>query len=150
MSPIGSTVQPARHSYLAPPFEEAEVVDAMRMGVVSCSPETSLREAARMMATYRVHCLVVGEPWANAPIAVVSDLDLAAGAGSDADTRSVREVAATEPLTVAGNEKLSRAAQMMAEHGVAHLIVVAPKTGHPVGVLSTLDVAEALAFGGSA
>jgi CBS domain-containing protein len=149
MSPIGSTLQPTRHSYLAPRFEDAQVVDAMRMGVVSCSPDASVREAARMMATYRVHCLVVGEPWAEAPIAVVSDLDLAAGAGGDADMRRVREVAGTEPLTVAGDEKLSRAAQMMAEHGVSHLIVVAAKTGHPVGVRSTLDVAEAIAFGGS-
>ena len=148
MSPIGSILQPSQHSFLAPRFEDAEVVDAMRMGVLSCPPDTSLREAARTMATYRVHCLLVGEPGGDEPLAVVSDLDLAAAAGGDADSRTVREVAGTEPLTVTGDEKLSRAAQLMAEHGVSHLIVVAPASGHPVGILSTLDVAEALAWGG--
>ena len=145
MSPIGSINQPTGHSFSAVRFEDAEVVDAMRMGVVSCLPDTSLRQAARTMATYRIHCLLVGEP-GDAKLAVVSDLDLAAAAGGDADSRTVREIAGTEPLTVAGDEKLSRAAQLMAEHGVSHLIVVAANTGHAVGVLSTLDVAEALAW----
>jgi CBS domain-containing protein len=149
MSPIGSILQPAQHSFLAPRFEDAEVVDAMRMGVVSCPPDTSVREAARVMATYRIHCLIVDEPGAERPLAVVSDLDVAGAAGGDADSRTVGEIAGTEPLTIAGDEKLARAAQLMAEHGVSHLIVVASGTGHPVGVLSTLDMAEALAFGGS-
>jgi hypothetical protein len=35
----------------------------------------------------------------------------------------------------------------MAEHDVAHLIVVAPQTDKPVGVLSTLDIAGVLAWG---
>ena len=46
---------------------------------------------------------------------------------------------------IAPDETLERAAQLMAENAVAHLVVVDPDTGHPVGVLSTLDVAAALA-----
>ena len=80
---------------------------------------------------------------------MVSDLDLAAAAGGDVDARTVREVAGTEAVTVDANEKLPRAAQLMTEHGVSHLIVMAPRISHPVGVLSTLDVAEALAWGAS-
>jgi CBS domain-containing protein len=34
----------------------------------------------------------------------------------------------------------------MTEHGVSHLVVVDPATGHPSGIISTLDVAAA--FGG--
>jgi CBS domain-containing protein len=33
----------------------------------------------------------------------------------------------------------------MAEHGVAHLVVLDAAGGYPVGVLSTLDVAAAFA-----
>jgi CBS domain-containing protein len=34
---------------------------------------------------------------------------------------------------------------MMTEHAVAHLLVVDDESGRPVGVLSTLDIAHALA-----
>lgn len=149
MSPIGSILQPSQHSYLEGRFEDAEVVDAMRMGVVSCPADTSVRNAARMMATYRIHCLLIAEPNLTGPLSVVSDLDLAAAAvNGDADALKVGEVAATQPLTIEGDEKLVRAAQMMAERGVSHLIVTARATGHPVGILSSLDLAEALAWGG--
>ena len=67
--PTGTTSDPIHHSFPAPPFENATVVDAMRMGVVSCPPDTPIREVARIMATYRIHCVVVAEvagahPWA--------------------------------------------------------------------------------------
>ena len=40
----------------------------MRLGVVSVAPDTPLREIARIMATYRIHAVVVSEvegdrPW---------------------------------------------------------------------------------------
>ena len=37
----------------------------------------------------------------------------------------------------------------MARHGVTHLVVVPESTGTPVGVISTLDVARAVAEGGA-
>jgi CBS domain-containing protein len=46
---------------------------------------------------------------------------------------------------VAPDETLARAGQLMSEHAVHHLVVVEPVQGHPVGVLSTLDIATALA-----
>ena len=33
----------------------------------------------------------------------------------------------------------------MAQHGVAHLAVVEPSSGRPIGVISTLDIARAIA-----
>ena len=148
MSPSGTTSEPLQHTFAAPPFEEATVLDAMRVGVVTCAAGSSLRAAARMMATYRIHSIVVldieGGPWG-----VVSDLDLAAAAGQDLDTRKVGEVAGTELVTVRAEESLAHAAELMAEHGVSHLVVVHPDDGHPVGVLSTLDVAGVLAWGGT-
>ena len=57
--PTGTTSNPISHSFEAPPFERATVLDAMRLGVVSCPPDTTLREVARIMATYRIHCVVV-------------------------------------------------------------------------------------------
>jgi CBS domain-containing protein len=33
----------------------------------------------------------------------------------------------------------------MAQHGIAHLAVVEPASGRPIGVISTLDIARAIA-----
>src|SRR6266511_4262197 len=136
--PTGTTIQPLRGSYLMPRFENARVVDAMRIGVFSCPADASLREVARMMVSYHIHCVVVtdlnGGPWG-----VVSDLDLAQAAGPDAEERTAGEVAATEVVTVTPDETIERAAQLMSEHDTAHLVVVRPATGKPVGIVSTLD-----------
>jgi CBS domain-containing protein len=148
MSPSGTTSEPLQHTFAAPPFEKATVLDAMRVGVVNCAAGAPLREAARTMATYRIHSIVVldleGAPWG-----VISDLDLVAAAGLDLDKQKVGDVAGTEFLTVRAEESLARAAALMAEHGVSHLVVVQPDNGHAVGILSTLDVAGVLAWGGT-
>lgn len=148
--PTGSIAQPSQHSYLSPPFEKASVYDAMRMGVFSCPAETPLREVARIMATYRIHAVVVselgerrevGRPWG-----ILSDLDLARSAGQAADA-TAGSLARTELVTVEADDTLVRAAQLMVEHEVSHLVVVQRGSGHPVGVLSTLDLAGVLGWG---
>jgi CBS domain-containing protein len=50
-------------------------------------------------------------------------------------------------LTVAADKTLERAAQLMAEHEVTHLLVLASGSGGPLGVLSSLDVAGVIAWG---
>ena len=94
----------------------------------------------------RIRSIVVldveGGPWG-----VRLDLDLAAAAGPDLDTRKVGEVAGPAGDGARGGEP-AHAAELMAEHGVSHLVVV-PRTTDPVGVLSTLDVAGVLAWGGA-
>jgi CBS domain-containing protein len=147
MSPTGSINEPLEHAFNPPALKDATVVDVMRLGVVSCHPDTSLREIARIMATYRIHSVVVLELAGERPWGLVSDTDLAAVAGEDLDALTARSVARTELVTIGTEEPLIRAAQAMAEHEVAHLLVVQPHSGQPVGVLSTLDLAGVLAWG---
>jgi CBS domain-containing protein len=45
-------------------------------------------------------------------------------------------------LTIGPDESLERATQLMAEHNVTHLVVVAGRDALPLGVLSSLDVAR--------
>lgn len=125
------------------------VKDAMSRGVLSCSLETSLTTVAEMMAAHRVHCVVgfgdITEDdtrlWG-----VVSDLDLvAAAAASSLEGRTAGGCATTEVVTVAPHERLRRAAQLMSEHRVSHLLVADPDSDRPIGVISTLDIADALA-----
>jgi CBS domain-containing protein len=150
VSPSGTILEPLQHTFLAPRFADAKVLDAMRLGVVSCPPDTPLQEAARIMGTYRIHCVVVADPDSDRPWGVVSDLDLAGAAGQDVAKRTVWDIAGSELVTVHAEEPLARAAQLMTEHQVSHLVVVQPASGHPVGVISTLDLAGVLAWGGTA
>ncbi len=129
-------------SQLSVPFGEAHVSDVMTPGVISCGPETPLRTVARMMATYRVHAVVVFD---DADWRIVSDLDLVASA-SAADDRTAGAVSASPLITVTPDETLERTAQLMAEHETAHVIVRDAGADRPLGVVSTLDIARALAF----
>lgn len=67
--------------------------------------------------------------------------------GEDVDERTAGDVAGTELPTVTPDDRLARAAQLMAEHEVTHLLVVTPSTGAPLGVLSSLDVEGVVAWG---
>jgi CBS domain-containing protein len=147
--PTGTTSDTISHSFQAPPFESATVLDAMRLGVVSCPPDNTLREVARIMATYRIHCVVVAEMAEGPPLGVISDIDIAAGVVSSPDAPA-GTLARTEPVTVFPDDSLEHAAQLMAEHEITHLVVVQPHSRHPVGVLSALDIAGALAWAGTA
>jgi CBS domain-containing protein len=126
---------------MTPPLEHVRVSDAMHHGILACSPEAPLGEVAAIMATHRVHAVAVTDEAGSRPVGVVSDLDVVAAIAAG-DELVAREAAATEPLSVSANERLDRAAQLMAEHGVAHLVVLDPADGHPVGVLATSDVAS--------
>jgi CBS domain-containing protein len=134
-------------SSLGPLFEHALVADAMRPEVITCPADAPLRWVAGVMAAERVHCVVVeprGAQNERATWGIISDLDLVGAARSDLDAATAGGVAASEFLMVTPNEKLERAAQMMVEYEATHLVVV-DASSRPIGVLSTLDVANVLA-----
>ena len=119
----------------------------MHAGVMTCAPDDSIRSVAATMANHRVHAVVVTEPNSTGPLGIVSDLDMVSAAAVGAAHITALQAAATEPLTISGDESLERAAQAMSEHAVSHLVVVDVAGGHPLGVLSTLDIAAVCADG---
>lgn len=126
-------------------LEQIRVGDCMHAGIVSCSPETSCSEVARMMGDHRVHAVAVadlghGRPWGAWHI--VSDADIIAAVASGREP-TAREAAGAEAATISAGELLERAAQLMLEHHVSHLVVLHEQGGYPVGIISTLDVASA-------
>ena len=48
-------------------------------------------------------------------------------------------------MTIESDAPLRRAAQLMREYGIAHLVAVDPDAGTPLGVISTLDLARIIA-----
>jgi CBS domain-containing protein len=123
------------------------VGELMTAGILTCSPSAPLRTVARMMATHRVHAIVVfGHQDTLLPWGVVSDLDLVGAIDSGANAGAI---AASPVVTVTTDDTLIGAAQLMREHSTAHLIVVADAASPiPIGVLSSLDVVRAVAEGG--
>jgi len=146
-----AALQPYRGSYLMPSFERATVVDVMRPGVMSCAPDAPLVTVAQTMATHHVHAVVVGgmtrddtggehRVWG-----LVSDMDIVRAAEAGVEGRTAAEAARTEVVTVDVSMPLADAARLMDEHGTAHLVVVSG--GEPTGIVSSLDIAAALAWG---
>lgn len=127
---------------------QLRVMDAMHPGVVTCPSTTPLRVVARMLATYRIHAVIVfadrraGEPseWT-----VVSDVDvLRASLHAEIESATAGGIAETPVVLVSPADTLDRAAGLMLENKTTHLIVVEPESMRPVGVLSTLDLARTL------
>ena len=140
-------------SYLTPSFEHARVADAMRPRVLTCGPGTPLVSVAQRMAGEHVHAIVVvretSEPDggnASRPWAVVTDHDVLRSAAFILD-RTAGDVATGEVLVARPDERLPDVAERMLEHGTSHAVVVEPRTGRPVGMLSTLDIAGILGWG---
>jgi CBS domain-containing protein len=118
----------------------------MHRGVIRCAPDARLATAARVMAAHRIHCVVA--PTGEEPVewGLVSDLDLVEAAlAGELDELTVGTVAARCRLAVGAHEPLEAAAKLMREHRASHVLVVQPASGVAIGVVSTLDVADALA-----
>jgi CBS domain-containing protein len=83
-----------------------------------------------------------GQPWG-----IVSDVDLARAAARGKLQATAGELAGSGAAFIGPAEPLKRAAELMVQHGVSHLIVSMASTTRPAGVISTLDLAVALAWG---
>lgn len=127
---------------------EMRVGDVMHPGVVFCVPQAPLRTVAQIMAQRRIHAVVVSD--LDMPVwkhrwGVISDLDLIRAFERDVQRVTAAEIAVGEPVTVEAGESLQRAAQVMSERAVMHMIVVDGNGPRAVGVLSTLDLAAVMA-----
>ena len=133
-------------SYLTPSFEHARVADAMRTGLITCPPDTSMDSVARIMSSNHLHAVVVTGLAGGAPWGIVSDTDLLTVA-PDASDRLAGSCATEDPVMAKPSDRLADAVELMRERGVTHLVVGDPGSDHPIGILSTLDVAGIVAWG---
>jgi CBS domain-containing protein len=103
------------------------------------------------MATHHVHSVVVGGIATDASgedhliWGLVSDMDVVRAAESGIEGHTAADAARTEVVTVEPSTPLAEAAKLMDQHDTAHLLVISG--GQPAGVISSLDIAGALAWG---
>lgn len=135
-------------SYRVPRLEHACVSDAMRLGIISCPADASLREVARTMSLHHVHTIVVSDPVDGSPWGILSDRALVSALlDFEGEERLLRDVADRDLNMISSSEPLTSAAELMRERGIAHILVRDAQSGRPTGMLSTLDVAGILAWG---
>jgi CBS domain-containing protein len=139
-------------SQLMPSLEHLTVADAMHPGILSCDPDASSTEVARMMATHHIHCVAVmsidpDRASESSFWGIVSDLDLLDGSLRREGESTGEALARQVVISVKPTMPLRAAAELMLGQGVSHLLVIDPDTREPVGILSTLDVAGVLAGG---
>jgi CBS domain-containing protein len=145
---------PARPQVSATRLSGTTVGNVMNPGLIACPPETPMHEVAGRMADLHVHCVAVSgvgkRPDGDEHLmwGLVSHMDVIHAAHRGELATPAGELAATTPIALPEDATLERAATLMAEHDVAHVVAVG-RSGLPSGVVSTLDVIRILAAGPS-
>jgi CBS domain-containing protein len=114
------------------------VGQTMHRGVISCAPQSSLATIAGTMAAHRIHCVVVPG------YGIVTDAELTAAL--DCMPLATAATLARPAPVLEQSDSLELAAARLHADAVTHALVVEPQSGRVVGVLSTLDLANALAL----
>jgi CBS domain-containing protein len=118
------------------------VQEAMTANPTTVTPDTSAREAARIMKSEDTGIVPIVE--GDRLVGVITDRDLTlqiVAEGGNVDT-PVAQIAAKELVTVDPQQSLEEAARLMAEHQVRRLPIV-EEDGRLVGILAQKDLADA-------
>ncbi len=118
-----------------------KVGDLMRgYGFISITPDETVRDAAKVMVSKGIGFLVVVD--SSDPrklLGVISERDVIRAVASNKENSKVEELMTKEVVTVKDTDTLYKAAKLMKEHSIRHLVVV-NEEGIPVGVLSIRDL----------
>lgn len=121
-------------------FDAATVGDVAHLGTpVSCAPETSIGDAARLMRQHKVSTVTIGVGGALLGIFTDKDLRNRVVAADMATTEPIASVMTANPRTLPASASLAEAVALMAAGGFRHVPLV-NASGHLVGMLSATDV----------
>ena len=118
------------------------VRDAMTARPRTLPPDATAHDAARLMRDEAVGSLPIVE--GGRLVGLVTDRDIivrTVSEGRDVKTTTVNDVASKNLVTVAPDEDLERALQLMAKHQVRRIPVV--EGDRVVGIVARADVARA-------
>jgi len=117
------------------------ICDIMQRSVVSCQPDDTAREVARLMKSNGTYAIVVthgsGEVWG-----LVSMMEVIRHFGADLEELSAEDIMRPYRRVVDPQWTLAEAVDLMKRRKIEHLIIVDPHAGprRPIGLLSTSDV----------
>jgi len=119
----------------------------MSRSVVTCTPETSVHEAARRMTEHRLSALVVVDKASGELEGIVSRSDLARAYEKDYDAVKVESVMTQDVETIIPDIPVLAAVQIMLDRNIDRLVIMhaKPAPQRPVGVLSLSAVIRDMA-----
>ena len=119
--------------------DETPVNEIMSSPVITVSQDTTVAEAAGILAEEHVGSLVVGEDIIEG-IITETDIVRAVGDGSDLSETSVAEIMTDPVVTIRPHEAVRTAGERMGHNGVKKLPVT--EDGKAVGIVTTTDLAH--------
>jgi CBS domain-containing protein len=117
----------------------APLRSALARPVVTCPPETSIREVLKLMRAQRIGSMVISGA-DQVPLGILTTVDVLekiAEPQTNVDA-PVASVMTPHPVTLEEEATLVDAAVMMARYGIRHVIVT--RDGRPTGVVSERDL----------
>jgi CBS domain-containing protein len=119
----------------------------MSRSVMTCTPETTVRDVAERMARHHVSALVVVEEASGELEGIVSRSDLARVYDGDYEGTTVESVMSQDVETIIPDIPVSAAVLIMLDRNVDRLIIMhaKPAPQRPVGILSLSDVVRDMA-----
>ncbi len=118
-----------------------QIRDVMSGRPATCEPQTTVVEAARLMASQDVGPIPVVE--GERLIGLVTDRDLVVrvlAEARDPQSTTIGDIASTDLVTVSPDDSLDQALQLLASHQVRRLPVVEGE--RLVGVVAQADIAR--------
>jgi CBS domain-containing protein len=112
-----------------------------RKKILIAPPDTSVSEAARLMAKRKVSAVMVVE--GGRLVGIFTERDAVyrvIAKGRDAHTTRLAEVMTLDPKTVTPDESFGYAMLMMYEHGFRHAPVI--ENSRPVGIVSARNALD--------
>ena len=120
------------------------ICDIMRRNVYFVRPNTSVKDAARLMHNENVGALPVLDLAENKVIGMITDRDICCkvtATGRDADMTNVGDIMTTNIATCFSDQDVNDVAHLMASHHI-HRIPVLDKDKHLTGIVSVDDLAH--------
>jgi CBS domain-containing protein len=116
------------------------VTDLMSKNVLSCTPNVSIRMAARLMAQRRVSSIVITEKGQTTPLGILTDNDLRTKvlAADISPEVAVSEIMSQPVHTISPDAYAFDVLLSMSKHGVRLLIVL--ENNHMIGIISEHDL----------
>lgn len=117
----------------------------MSRSVMAVELNTNTKDCAKAMAKKGVSCAVITQR--GSAVGIVTERDLVSKVMAESiDARNVlvRDIMSTPLITIPPSAPLTSAAELMAQYRVRRLVVV-DSTGNLTGVITTGDIARALA-----
>jgi CBS domain-containing protein len=117
---------------------ETPVSEIMSSPVITVDGETTIVEAADVLAEEHVGSLIVGEDIVEG---IITETDVVRAVGSrDLANTSVAEIMSDPVVTIRPHESVRVAGERMGHNGVKKLPVT--EDGEPVGIVTTTDLAH--------